>query len=505
MISLLIFLPLVGALVAAFSRHAALSRWLTLAVSGVATLVSLGLWLGYDLVAGGFQYLQAYDWIPSVGIRYVVGLDGLSLPFVFLTALLTFVATLTEWKRTDSGFFALFLLLQAALTAVFTALDLVLFFVAFELVLIPMFFIIGVWGYDRRRYAAVKFLLYSLVGSVFLFVALLAAGFVAAEGGVVSFDYRDLVGNAALAANTTTALLICLGFIVAFLIKLPAFPLHTWLPHAHTQAPTAGSILLAGVLLKMGGYGMIRFNIALFPDAMLTLQPLLATLAVVGILYGGFVALGQTDLKQLIAYSSVNHMGFTLLGIASLTAFGVHGAVYQMVAHGVITGLLFMLVGMLSVRTHTRTIAALTGMYTAMPVLGGLLWLAMLGGAGMPGLAGFVGEFQALLGAFQNPATTAFAAAAVIGILVNGALMLWTIQRVLQGEPTTQMRENYDLEDLGGLELAAAAPLVFLALLWGLWPPSLTPFIDAGVQPALQAIANVSDLAGDLAGKVTGF
>ncbi len=497
MISLLIFLPLLGAALMPLFREPKAGKWLALLISALTTLLSLGLWLGYDLTQGGFQYLQELPWIPSLGINYIVALDGLSLPFVFLTALLTLVSVLAEWQRDDKGFFGMFLMMQGALIAVFVALDLILFFIAFELVLMPMFFIIGIWGYDQRRYAALKFLLYSLIGSVFLLLAILATAFIASGGGMISFDYRLLLTQLpAIAAAKGVLLLISSGFLVAFLIKLPAFPVHTWLPHAHTQAPTAGSILLAGVLLKMGGYGIIRFNLALFPEAMLSLQPFLATLAVIGILYGGYVAMGQTDLKKLVAYSSVNHMGFVLLGIASLTAFGVGGAVYQMVAHGIITGLMFMLVGMMSQRTHTRTIAAMKGMYSAMPVLGGLMWLAMLGGAGIPGMAGFIGEFQALLGAFQNPATAVFAVLSVFGILINGGLMLWTIQRVLQGEPSVQMQENYDLYDLKGLELAAAAPLVALAVLWGLWPPSLSPYIDRAVQPVLELVTNVTKVAG---------
>ncbi len=497
MISLLIFVPIIAAAVIPLFQDKNVAKWLALIISALSTIIATGLWLAYDLNSGGFQFVQDIPWIPSLGIGYSVGLDGLSVAFVFLTTLLTLVAVLSEWQRKAPGFFALFLLMQGALTAVFVALDLIVFFIAFELVLIPMFFIIGIWGYDERRYAAIKFLLYSLIGSVFLLLAILVTAVMAAAGGPISFDYRLLAEAAPIIAQAkTAALLACLGFLAAFLIKLPAFPLHTWLPHAHTQAPTAGSIMLAGVLLKMGGYGIIRFNLVLFPEAMLTLQPLLAGLAVIGLIYGGYVALGQSDLKKLIAYSSVNHMGFVLLGIASLTSLGIHGAVYQMIAHGVITGLLFMLVGMLSHRTHTRSIAAMTGIYTAMPLLGGMLWLAMLAGAGIPGMAGFVGEFQALLGAFENPATTSFAVLGVLGILINAGLMLWTIQRVLQGEPTAEMKANYDLHDMTGLELIAAIPLVALAIFWGLWPPSLTPYLDSAIAPITQTLSNLGQLAG---------
>ncbi|MEZ4629262.1 MAG: NADH-quinone oxidoreductase subunit M [Deinococcales bacterium] len=486
MLSLLIFLPFLAALASLIFRQEDVSKWLSLAVAALTSLLSLGLWLGYDLAQGGFQYVQDIPWLSTLGINLNLAADGLSLPFLFLSALLTLIAILSEWQRKDGAIFSLFMLLEAALMGVFASLDLIIFFIAFELALIPMFFIIGVWGYDNRRYASLKFLLYSLVGSVFLLIGILSLGFLAGDGGV-SFDYRQLLLTAPLIAKTP-ALLICLALSIAFLIKLPSVPFHTWLPHAHTQAPTGGSIMLAGLLLKMGGYGLIRFNVSLFPEAMQTLQPFFALLAVLSLLYGGMVALGQSDLKQLIAYSSVNHMGFVLLGIASLTAFGLHGAVYQMVAHGVITGLLFLLIGMLSHRTHTRSIAALKGMYTAMPILGGLMWLAMLGGAGIPGMAGFIGEFQAILGAFQNPSTSLWAVLGAFGILVNAALMLWTIQRVLQGEPSEQMKANYDLHDITSLELLSALPLILLALIWGFLPQSLSPYIDVGVQSALSQL-----------------
>ena len=494
MLTLLIFLPIISALACIPLQNRKLMKLVALAVSGVCTIFSAGLWFAYDLQAGGMQFINEAAWIPQLGISYSVGLDGLSVPFVFLSAFLTFLAVLTEWKRNDDTFYALFLVLQGALTAVFVSLDLILFFIAFEVALIPMFFIIGKWGYDNRRYAAIKFLIYSLVGSVFLLVGILATAYLASPTNV-SFDYRVLSETAQTIAGPT-ALLLCLGFAIAFLIKLPSAPFHTWLPHAHTQAPTAGSIMLAGVMLKMGGYGLIRFNLAFFPEAMHSLQFVFAALAVLSLLYGGFVALGQTDLKQLVAYSSVNHMGFVLLGIASMTAFGVNGAVYQMIAHGVITGLLFMMIGMLSNRTHTRSIAAMTGIYTAMPIFGGVMWLAMLAGAGIPGMAGFVGEFQALLGAFQSDGTALFAVLACFGIVINAALMLWTIQRVLQGEPTEQMKENYDLYEMKPIELMAATPLVILAVLWGLFPMMLTPYIDVGVQQALSNFQNIFRFAG---------
>lgn len=490
MITALLVLSLLGALIAAMSTDpkAELAKRSAVAVSLVATLASGAMYFGYNTVQGGFQFVEKAAWLPSLGISYHVGLDGISLPFVFLTALLTLVSVLASWQQQDKSFFSLLLVMMGALIGVFSTLDLILYFVAWEIVLIPMFFIIGVWGYENRRYAAIKFLLYSLTGSVFMLVAILALAFqVSGSAGIsLSFDYETLRAHAGVLATVPQfAAWTFWGFLVAYLIKLPVFPLHTWLPHAHTQAPTAGSILLAGVLLKMGGYSIIRFNLGLFPAQMHQFQGVLAFLAVVGIIYGAYVAMAQKDLKRLVAYSSVSHMGFVLLGIASLTSMGIHGAVYQMVAHGIITGLMFMMVGFLANRTHTREISAMRGMYDAMPVLGGLMWMAFLGGLGLPGLAGFIGEFTSLLGAVQSSGTVWFGYAALIGIMITAGFILWTIQRVLLGRSSS---EGLRLPDLSAIEIAAAAPLAALAIILGLFPPALTPWIDSAVQPLLTAV-----------------
>ena len=364
--------------------------------------------------------------------------------------------------------------------------DLLLFFVFFEIVLVPMYFIIALWGYENRRYAALKFLLYSLFGSVFMLAAMLATAYLA-KGALdkLTFDYLELQSAAAYLASLPAAGLLFWGFALAFLIKLPSVPLHTWLPHAHTQAPTAGSVFLAGVLLKLGGYGLIRFNLGLFPAEFARFALLLGVLGVVSTVYGAYVTLAQSDLKRLIANSSVNHMGYVLLGIASLTPIGVHGAVYQMVAHGLITGLLFLMVGFLADRTHTRAIPELRGVYASAPLLGGVFWLALLGGLGLPGLAGFLGEFQSLWGAFLGEATRYLVVPALLGLLALVGAMLWTIQRVLLGE------KERDIPDLEPLELAAALPLVVLAVLLGLFPALLTPWIDAGVRPLFELIRGV--------------
>jgi len=479
-VSVLIFAPLLAALVIALyeEEDAAFAKRLALGVSAALTLLALGLYLRYP--GEGFAYLERAAWMPFIGASYHVGLDGLSLPFVVLTPLLGVVSVLASWRKKDRAFFALLLVLEGALVGVFAALDLLLFFVFFEVVLVPMFFIIAVWGYEARRYAAMKFLLYSLVGSVFLLAAILGTAYFAGEAlGRPSFDFFELGKAASYLAAHPAAPWLFLGFLVAFLIKLPSVPLHTWLPHAHTQAPTAGSIFLAGVLLKMGGYGLIRFGMGIFPLELARFAPLLAALGAISVLWGGYVTLAQTDLKRLIANSSVNHMGYVLLGVASLTAVGLHGAVYQMVAHGVITALMFLMVGLLAERTHTREIAAMRGVYASAPLLGGIFWLALLGGLGLPGLAGFLGEFQALWGAYLGEATRGLVWVALAGLLVLVGAMLWTIQRVLLGE-----RER-EIADLDPIELAAAAPLVVLAVLLGLVPALLTPWIDSGVQPLL--------------------
>jgi len=485
---ILIFLPIVAAAFVGLldDPRAEAAKRTALGVALFTLIASLGVYVAYPVSFGGFVSEFKLAWLPLVGSSFHVGLDGLSLPFVALTPLLTAVSVLASWRKTEKGFFALMLLLQGALVGVFAALDLIVFFVFFELVLVPMYFMIALWGYEQRRYAAVKFLIYSLVGSVFMLAAMLATAYLAAPAlGEVSFDYLDLVSVAGYLALLPAAGWLFWGFALAFLIKLPAVPLHTWLPHAHTQAPTAGSIFLAGLLLKMGGYGLIRFNLALFPGELERFANLLAAVALVSIVYGAYVTLAQRDLKRLIANSSVNHMGYVLLGIASMTAVGLHGAVYQMVAHGVITGLMFLMVGLLADRTHTREIAAMKGVYNAAPILGGVLWLALLGGLGLPGLAGFLGEFQSLWGGFLADVTRPYVWVAVFGIVILAGAMLWTIQRVLLG------KSEGALDDLNPVEVAAAAPLVFLAVLLGLVPVALTPWIDAGVQPLLTLVQEV--------------
>src|SRR5580700_1177850 len=470
-LSSLIALPIAGAILLAFVRddehNETLVRNITLVVSVLVFAETLLLWSRFNAGSAEFQFVERHAWIPVFGISYFVGVDGISLLLLVLTGFLTPLALLGSWEsvhRKTRAFCICVLLLESAMMGVFVSLDLFLFYVFWDAMLIPMYFLIGIWGYDRRVYAAVKFILYTMAGSVLMLLAILGlASLNSAATGHYSFDLLTLYD---LQVPPNLQFWFFLAFALAFAIKVPLVPFHTWLPDAHVEAPTAGSVILAGVLLKMGTYGFVRFAFPLFPAAAVFFAPVLATLAVVGIIYGALVAMVQPDLKKLVAYSSVSHLGFVVLGIAAMNTQGVEGAVYQMLNHGVSTGGLFLIVGMLSDRRHTRAIAEYGGLKRVVPHLVAAFLIVTLASIGLPGLNGFIGEFLILLGAFTwNPR---FAALAATGVLLSATYMLWMFQRVNYGPVTNE--KNAHLPDLRPREWAVIVPIIAVAILMGVLP-----------------------------------
>jgi NADH-quinone oxidoreductase subunit M len=472
LLSLSWLVPLSGAVLLLFVRNPGgrqdgVVRWVSLAFSLATLVVAAAVWASFDPASGDFQLVERHPWIPAFGIDYYVGIDGISLLLVVLTTFLQPVALLSSWVSVERKVkeFSIFLLaLEAAMIGVFISLDLFLFYVFWDAMLVPMYFLIGIWGYDQRVYAAIKFMLYTMAGSVLMLVAILGLAHLhSASTGSYSFDLLKLY---TLEIAPQTQLWFFLAFTVAFAIKVPLFPFHTWLPDAHVQAPTAGSVILAGVLLKMGTYGLVRFSFPLFPEAAVYFAPWLALLAVIGIIYGALVAMVQPDMKKLVAYSSVSHLGFVVLGVCAMNIQGLQGAVYQMLAHGVSTGGLFLVVGMLSDRRHTRLISEFGGLKGVVPKLTAAFLLITLSSIGLPGLNGFVGEFLIMVGAFRwDPR---FVMAAGLGVILSAVYMLWMFQRVYYGPVTHE--ENAGLPDLRAHEWASVVPICAAAVVMGVFP-----------------------------------
>ncbi len=490
LLTLAITLPIIGALVLMVipNRDGAkdgLIRWLAFGIAMLAFAVSLVLWAGFDSspAAPAFQFVERAAWIPQFGIEYYVGIDGLSLMLIVLTGFLTPLALLSSWpgiEKKVKEFSILMLLLEASMLGVFCALDIFLFYVFWDFVLIPMYFMIGIWGYDQRIYAAIKFILYTMAGSVLMLVAIIGLSWLhQSVTGEYSFDLLKLYE---LTIPVNTQWWFFLAFTLAFIIKVPLFPFHTWLPDAHVQAPTAGSVILAGVMLKMGGYGLIRFAFPLFPEAALYFAPLLATLSVIAIVYGALVAMVQPDMKKLVAYSSVSHMGFVVLGIAAANMQGIQGASYQMLAHGVSTGALFCIVGMLSDRRHTRLISEYGGLKSVMPRFTAVTLIITLSSIGLPGMNGFIGEFLIMLGGFKwDPR---FVVVAALGVILSAVYMLWLFQRVFYGKVTND--HNKGLPDLSLREWVILGPLAAAAIGMGVFP---NVFLKP-MEPAVQRIVD---------------
>ena len=485
----IIWIPIIGMVAIAFiPRDKEDVIKITAAVAtGLQLLLTLVLWQNYDAGDGGMQFMVRAEWIPSFNITYILGVDGLSLPMAILTALLCFIGVFVSWNinKAVKGYFALFLLLDTGIMGVFLSMDFFLFYIFWEVMLLPMYFLIGIWGGPQREYAAIKFFLYTLFGSVLMLIGILGLYFTCGK----TFDILELMRVAPDALQGVTwwgmsaIKVIWILLFIGFAIKVPVFPFHTWLPLAHVEAPTAISVLLAGILLKLGVYGILRINYGLMPDGVYWFSGALAVLGLINVIWGGLCALAQTDLKKLVAYSSVNHMGYSLIGMAAIVAAGeangmnlkaaqagLGGAVFQMFNHGTISAMLFILVGVIYDRAHHRDIEGFGGLAAQMPIYTGITAVAFFAGLGLPGFSGFISEAMCFIGAF--PVYKGIVIASTIGILLNAAYFLWAFQRIFFGE----LNEKYtDLPEINRLELFTVVPLLVITIFFGIYP---APYLD---------------------------
>jgi NADH-quinone oxidoreductase subunit M len=488
-LSWLIWLPIIGMVAIAFipREKEDVIKITAAATTGLQFLLTLVLWKNFDSGSGAMQFMERAEWIPSFNIAYILGVDGLSLPMVILTGLLCFLGIFVSWNinKAVKGYFALFLLLDTGIMGVFLSMDFFLFYIFWEVMLLPMYFLIGIWGGPQREYAAIKFFLYTLFGSVLLLVGILGLYFSCGK----TFDILELMQVAPQVLGgvmwwgMSAIKVIWVLLFIGFAIKVPVFPFHTWLPLVHVEAPTAISVLLAGILLKLGVYGILRVNYGLMPDGVYWFSGALAFLGLINVIWGGLCALAQTDLKKLVAYSSVNHMGYALIGMAAVIAAseanglnlkaaqaGLGGAVFQMFNHGTISAMLFILVGVIYDRAHHREIAGFGGLAAQMPIYAGITALAFFAGLGLPGLSGFISEAMCFIGAF--PVYRGIVIASTIGILLNAAYFLWAFQRIFFGE----LNEKYtNLPEINRLELFTVVPLLIITLFFGIYP---APYLD---------------------------
>jgi len=485
-LSTILFTPLVGAILMLFipRERPDLHRWMGNIFAFLGLLVSLPLIWRFDSGAAApqFQFVSDHSWIPSIGAHFTLGIDGLSLLMVILTTVLGAISILSSWsaiKKREKEYYILFLLLQTGMLGVFMSLDFVLFYVFWEVMLVPMYFLIAVWGSERRLYAAIKFFLFTLAGSVLMLLAILAIYYYRG-----TFDIREILMHPFTTQFGWLEKWLFWGFFFAFAIKVPMFPFHTWLPDAHTEAPTAGSVILAGVLLKMGTYGFLRFSVPMFPDATNRYHGIIVALSLIGIVYGALVCMMQKDMKKLIAYSSVSHMGFCTLGIFALTPLGLSGSIIQQINHGISTGALFLIVGVLYERRHTRLISEFGGLSTPMPNFAVVYMIVTLSSLGMPLLNGFIGEFTILRGVFE--VRWQWAAWGVLGVILGAAYLLWLYQRVMFGNITNPANEH--LPDLNAREYATLLPLVALAFWIGIYPAPLFNVVDQPVRRLVEAV-----------------
>ncbi|MBL8153434.1 MAG: NADH-quinone oxidoreductase subunit M [Anaerolineae bacterium] len=501
--TVVLFLPLIGMIVLLFIREDKQRdyiKWTALGFSLGTFAASVLMWLSFNPAEPGLQFVQKTDWIPSVGISFYLGVDGISILMIVLTAFIMPLAILSSFRAhvihergREKLYYAFMLLLEFAMLGVFMAQDLFLFYIFWEITLVPMYFLIGIWGAEKRIYAAIKFFLYTMAGSILMLLAILYVGInaqtfslpditAAVQSGALVFPFSGIF---------STQSFLFLGFLIAFAIKVPVWPFHSWLPDAHVQAPTAGSVILAGVLLKLGTYGIVRFCLPMFPEASVAWAPFVATLGIIGIIYGAWVSYAQTDVKKLVAYSSISHLGFVVLGIFALNGQGIQGAILQMVNHGISTGGLFLIVGMLYERRHTKAIDAFGGIWKVLPVFGGISLLITLSSMGLPGLNGFVGEFVILLGTFGSTYLGFFFALfATLGVILAAVYMLYMFQKVFMGEVTN--KENENLEKLHWQELAVLIPIC-IAIVWiGLQSAPFFGSMDASVNQLVQTVTNAA-------------
>jgi NADH-quinone oxidoreductase subunit M len=488
LLSVVLFTPLAGALLLLFvdKRSEGAIRWIANLVAIAGFVVSLPLWFAFNLQDPGFQFVERAQWIPSVGAEYSLGVDGFSTLMVLLTTMMGFIAVLSSWTAITERvkeYYIFLLVLQTGMIGAFVSLDFLLFFLFWEVMLVPMYFLIGIWGSDRRLYSAIKFFLYTLVGSVVMLLGILALYFY--NHGVTGVYTFDVTEYFKLSLPYGLQWWVFLAFFLGFAIKVPMFPFHTWLPDAHTDAPTAASVILAAILLKMGTYGFIRFSLPILPDASRGFVPFMVALSIIGIVYGALVAMAQKDWKRLVAYSSVSHMGMVMLGMFALNPVGIKGSIIQQLNHGISTGALFLIVGIVYERRHTRMISEYSGLSKIMPAFAAIFMVMMLSSIGLPALNGFIGELLILQGVFVvNKLWAAFAAS---GIVLGAAYMLWLYQRTMFGK--VENPKNEKLLDLNVREFATFVPLIIMAVWIGIYP---SPFINRLDHSVNQVMARVN-------------
>ena len=525
-LSFITFLPILGMVILLFipKKNELIIKSLTLVVTSLQVVAAIFILRGYNYALGGvndpasFQFIEkfrwidisGFSWIGKIKVDYFLGIDGISVPLVLLTAIISFIATLSSWtiNKSVKGYFAMFLLLDTGMMGVFVALDLFLFYIFWELMLLPMYFLIGIWGGPRREYAAMKFFLYTLFGSIFILIVMIALYFSTKEvlpdgSRVFTFNMLAMMNPQNYTATgilsplnpNNLRLIAYIALFVGFAIKIPMFPFHTWLPDAHVEAPTAISVILAGVLLKMGTYGILRVCFPIFPDITRQLVWYIALFGMINIIYGALCALAQKDFKKMIAYSSISHMGLVLLGMASLNAMGITGAVFQMFNHGTITAMLFLIVGVIYDRAHTRGLDDFGGLATQMPIYAGFTTLAFFAAIGLPGLSGFVSEAFVFLGAFGFGSIRTITVISTLGILLGAGYMLWAMQRVFLGG----LKEKWSaLKDLSFREYAMLVPLAVIVIFLGIYPASMLNLMNSSVNAMAKLMSGAQSVYGAL-------